>query len=198
MYCLETCKQGWSKWQIRYIFYPITCYDFCSVYEFPLNGRWRQCIAYAVYLHKMDIAGDVTTLHCTSAMNYLSRIKPKSPHSKPHLIANHTSQQTTTKQSKTWIVCIILGLCCIQRHSDLPSIIIVWNIPSDLNHYPWRPHFPPLVSSVTRRHWHGWRDMKQSGRSPKVVALFLLQTLVAIWYDFFNCMIQSKWNKTMQ
>ena len=32
----------------------------------------------------------------------------------------------------------------------------------------------------------------QSGRSPKVVALFLLQTLVAIWYDYFNCMIQSK------
>ena len=26
----------------------------------------------------------------------------------------------------------------------------------------------------------------QSGRSPKVVALFLLQTLVAIWYDFFQ------------
>ena len=35
---------------------------------------------------------------------------------------------------------------------------------------------------------------QQSGRSPKVVALFLLQTLVAIWYDYFNCMIQSKWN----
>ena len=32
----------------------------------------------------------------------------------------------------------------------------------------------------------------QSGRSPKVVALFLLQTLVAISYDYFNCMIQSK------
>ena len=27
------------------------------------------------------------------------------------------------------------------------------------------------------------------------VALFLLQALVAIWYDFFNCMIQSKWNR---
>ena len=38
----------------------------------------------------------------------------------------------------------------------------------------------------------------QSGRSPKVVALFLLQTLVAIWYDFFNCMIQSKWNQIIQ
>ena len=35
----------------------------------------------------------------------------------------------------------------------------------------------------------------QSGRSPNVVALFLLQTLVAIWYDFFNCMIQLKWNQ---
>ena len=35
----------------------------------------------------------------------------------------------------------------------------------------------------------------QSGRSTKVVALFLLQTLVAIWYDYFNSMIQSKWNQ---
>ena len=34
----------------------------------------------------------------------------------------------------------------------------------------------------------------QSRRSPKVVALFLLQTLVAISYDYFSCMIQSKWN----
>ena len=34
--------------------------------------------------------------------------------------------------------------------------------------------------------------LNQSGRSPKVVAFFLLQTLVAIWYDYFNCMIQSK------
>ena len=29
-------------------------------------------------------------------------------------------------------------------------------------------------------------NSNQSGRSPKVVALFLLQTLVAIWYDFFQ------------
>ena len=29
----------------------------------------------------------------------------------------------------------------------------------------------------------------QSGRSPKVVALFLLLTLVAILYNYFNCMI---------
>ena len=36
---------------------------------------------------------------------------------------------------------------------------------------------------------------KQSGLSRKVVALFLLQTLVAISYDYFNCMIQSKWNQ---
>ena len=36
---------------------------------------------------------------------------------------------------------------------------------------------------------------KQSGRSPKVVVLFLLQTLVAIKYDYFNCMIQSKRNQ---
>ena len=35
---------------------------------------------------------------------------------------------------------------------------------------------------------------KQSGRSPKVVALFLLQTLVAIYHDYFNCMRQSKLN----
>ena len=35
----------------------------------------------------------------------------------------------------------------------------------------------------------------QSGRSPKVAALFLLQTLVEIKYDYFNCIIQSKWNK---
>ena len=35
---------------------------------------------------------------------------------------------------------------------------------------------------------------QQSGRSPKVVAVFLLQTLVAILYDYFNCMMQSKWN----
>ena len=41
-------------------------------------------------------------------------------------------------------------------------------------------------------------DTYQSGRSPKVVALFLLQTLVAIWYDFFNCMIQSKLNEIIQ
>ena len=34
----------------------------------------------------------------------------------------------------------------------------------------------------------------QSSRSPKVVALFLLLTLVAILYDFFNCMIQLKSN----
>ena len=34
-----------------------------------------------------------------------------------------------------------------------------------------------------------WRH--QSGRSPKVVALFLLQTLVAKWYHFFNCMIHQ-------
>ena len=34
--------------------------------------------------------------------------------------------------------------------------------------------------------------LQQSGRSPKVVALFLLQTLVSIKCDYFNCMIQSK------
>ena len=34
----------------------------------------------------------------------------------------------------------------------------------------------------------------QSGRSPKTVALFLLQTLVAISYEYFNCLIQSKRN----
>ena len=39
-------------------------------------------------------------------------------------------------------------------------------------------------------------NTQQSGRSSKVVALFLLQTLVAIWYDFFKSMIQSKWNKS--
>ena len=44
---------------------------------------------------------------------------------------------------------------------------------------------------------HGY-FIEQSGRSPKVVALSLLQTLVAIWYDFFNCMIQSKWNQIIQ
>ena len=33
----------------------------------------------------------------------------------------------------------------------------------------------------------------QSGRSPKVVALFLRQTLVATWDDFFNAW--SKWNQ---
>ena len=38
---------------------------------------------------------------------------------------------------------------------------------------------------------------QQSGTSPKIVALFLLQTLVAIYYDFFKCMIQSKWNQIM-
>ena len=43
-----------------------------------------------------------------------------------------------------------------------------------------------------KRFTHCWLFCKQSGRSPKVVALFLLQTLVAIWYDYFNCMIQSK------
>ena len=32
----------------------------------------------------------------------------------------------------------------------------------------------------------------QSGRSPKVVALFPLQTLAAILYDYLNCIIQSK------
>ena len=37
----------------------------------------------------------------------------------------------------------------------------------------------------------------QSGRSPKVVELFLLQTLVAIKYDYFNCMIQSKRNQIL-
>ena len=31
-----------------------------------------------------------------------------------------------------------------------------------------------------------WVCFIQSGRSPKVVALFRLQTLVAIWYDFFQ------------
>ena len=36
------------------------------------------------------------------------------------------------------------------------------------------------------------------GRSPEVVAPFLLQTLVAIWFDFVNCMIQSKWNQIIQ
>ena len=45
--------------------------------------------------------------------------------------------------------------------------------------------------------WSRW-DRYQSGRSPKVVALFLLQTLVAIWYDFFNYMMQSKWNQIIQ
>ena len=40
-------------------------------------------------------------------------------------------------------------------------------------------------------------DLKQSGRSPKVVALFLLQTLVAIQYDCFYCMTQSKRNHSL-
>ena len=48
-------------------------------------------------------------------------------------------------------------------------------------------------------HWkHNFSSFYQSRRSPKVVALFLLQTLVAIWYDFFNCMIQSKRNQIIQ
>ena len=41
------------------------------------------------------------------------------------------------------------------------------------------------------------RITKQSGRSPKVVAVFLLQTLVTKFYDFFKCMIQSKWNHVL-
>ena len=41
--------------------------------------------------------------------------------------------------------------------------------------------------------WVVIMTFQQSGRSPKVVALFLLQTLVAIKSDFLNCMIQSKW-----
>ena len=48
------------------------------------------------------------------------------------------------------------------------------------------------------RCWRAVRAHEQSGRSPKVVAPFLLQTLVAIWYDFFNCMMQSKWNQIIQ
>ena len=52
----------------------------------------------------------------------------------------------------------------------------------------WRHH----VMSTT------WNCSQQSGGSPNVVALFLLQTLVAIWYDFVNCMIQSKWNQIIQ
>ena len=47
-----------------------------------------------------------------------------------------------------------------------------------------------------------WNDFRvtqvqpvQSGRSPDLVALFLLQKLVAIWYDYFNYMIQFKWNQ---
>ena len=36
---------------------------------------------------------------------------------------------------------------------------------------------------------------EQSGRSPKVVALFQLQTLVAILHDYFICIIQSQWNQ---
>ena len=54
--------------------------------------------------------------------------------------------------------------------------------------------------------WLRWRfsawwplvQLEHSGRSPKVVAPFLLQTLVAIWYDIFNCMIQSKSNQIIQ
>ena len=56
-----------------------------------------------------------------------------------------------------------------------------------------------LVAYSTPNHYlnQNW-FISQLGRSPKVVALFQLQTLVAIWYDFFNCMIQSKWNQIMQ
>ena len=49
----------------------------------------------------------------------------------------------------------------------------------------------PSLCFVSNTHQNGL--IHQSGRSPKVVALFLLQTLIAIWYDFFKCMIQSKW-----
>ena len=38
-----------------------------------------------------------------------------------------------------------------------------------------------------------WCCFYQSRRSPKVVALFLLQTLVAIQHQCWTCMIQSKW-----
>ena len=43
-----------------------------------------------------------------------------------------------------------------------------------------------------------YSDIDQSGRSPKVVALFMLQTLVAIWYDFFQLhdTIKNKSNHT--
>ena len=51
----------------------------------------------------------------------------------------------------------------------------------------------PKVSDLVRVNQY----IEQSGRSPKVVALFQLQTLVAIYYDYFNCMIQSKWNQIL-
>ena len=40
--------------------------------------------------------------------------------------------------------------------------------------------------------------LQQSGRSPKLVALFLLQKFVAIWYGFLICTIQSKWYQIIQ
>ena len=59
-------------------------------------------------------------------------------------------------------------------------------------------HKLSLWKPVTTRNAGSCWLTHQSGRSPKVVAHFLLQTLVAIWYDFSNCMIQSKWNQIMQ
>ena len=55
---------------------------------------------------------------------------------------------------------------------------------------PFGPHFGPMNFAI----WdmiltfakYASLPFNQSGRSPKVVALFLLQTLVAIWYDFFQ------------
>ena len=98
-------------------------------------------------------------------------------------------------------ISIVTGVCPdrvalhIQyKAATLGGVRIVFSVPlppSSINIIPEDSKRHNTVHTIVSR------PSKQSGRSPKVVAVFLLQTLVAIWYDFFHCIVQSKWNQSL-
>ena len=94
------------------------------------------------------------------------------------------------KDTETHLICQIMNL--LWALSDTKGVrVCFWWVPShcgiegnEIMDQLAKETLDHDIDSLTTVHY-------QSGRSPKVVALFLLQTLVAIWYDFFNCMMQS-------
>ena len=181
-----------------------------------INYNWymyRQC----PWNHGIDGYWHLTMINCQLPVKLSHGYKQFQLHSKYSLTVALLSSAWWRHQMKTFSA--LLAFCAENsphkgqwRGALMFSLIWTWinswvNNPEagDLRRH--RAHCYVSVMS-TQRLWPNLLsryiihavsvETNQSGRSPKEVTPFLLQTLVAISYDFFNCMIQSKWDQIIQ